>query len=103
MHLFTLQHSEMLKALTILSAVINKKHLCFKKKVFDEGQHTKHIFTLLHSEMPKALTILSAVINKIHWYLKKRSLMRVNIQNAFIYLTTLRNAQCFDHSECSNK
>ena len=29
--------------------------------------------------------------------------MRVNIQNAFIYLSTLRNAQSFDHSECSNK
>ena len=29
--------------------------------------------------------------------------MRVNIQNAYIYLTKLRNAQSFDHSECSNK
>ena len=52
-----------------------------------------HLFTLLHSEMPKALTILSTVINKIHLYLKKRSMKRVNLQNAFIYLTTLRNAQ----------
>ena len=62
-----------------------------------------HLFTLQHSETPKALTILSAVINKIHLYLKKRSLMRVNIQNAYIYLTTLRNAQSFDHSECSKE
>ena len=62
-----------------------------------------HLFTLQHSEMPKALTILSAVINKIHLSLKKRSLMRVNLQNAYIYLTTLRNAQSFDHSGCSNK
>ena len=43
MHLFTLQHSEMPKALTILSAVINKIHL-YIKKVFDEGQHTKCIY-----------------------------------------------------------
>ena len=62
-----------------------------------------HLFTLKHSEMPKALTILGAVINKVHLYLKKRSLMRVNIQNAFIYLTILRNAQSFDHSESSNE
>ena len=62
-----------------------------------------HLFTLQHSEMPKALTILGAVINKIHLYLKKKSLMRVNIQNAYIYLTTLRNGQSFDHSEYSNK
>ena len=62
-----------------------------------------HLFTLLHSEMPKALTILSAVINKIHLHLKKMSLVRANIQNAFVYLTSLRNAQSFDHSECSNK
>ena len=61
------------------------------------------LFTLQHAEMPKALTILSAVINKILLYLKKRSLMRVNIQNAYIYLTTLRNAQSFDHSESSNE
>ena len=52
-----------------------------------------HLFTLLHSEMAKALTILVAVINKIYLYLKKRSLMRVNIQNTYIYLTTLRNAK----------
>ena len=62
-----------------------------------------HLFPLLHSEMPKALTILGAVINKVHLYLKEMSLVRVNIQNAFIYLTSLRNAQSFDHSECSNK
>ena len=62
-----------------------------------------HLFTLQHSEMAEALTILSAVINKIHLYLQKRSLMRANIQNAFIYLTTLRNDQSFDHSECSNE
>ena len=52
-----------------------------------------HKFTLQHSEMPKALTILSAVINKSTFVSLKRSLMRVNIQNASIYLTTLRNAK----------
>ena len=57
-----------------------------------------HLFTLLNSEMPKALTILSAVVYEIHLYLIM-SLVRANIQNAFIYLTTLRNAQSFDHSE----
>ena len=62
-----------------------------------------HLFTLLHSEMSKAFTILGAVINKVHLYLKEMSLVRVNIQNAYIYLTTLRNAQSFDHSKCSNK
>ena len=41
MHLFILLHSEMPKALTILSAVINKKNFVSLKKVFDEGQHTK--------------------------------------------------------------
>ena len=53
--------------------------------------------------MPKALTILGAVTNKVHLYLKKRSLMRVNIQNAYIYVKTLRNAQSFNHSGSSNK
>ena len=62
-----------------------------------------HLFTLQHSEMPKALTILSAVINKIHLHLKKRSLVSANIKNAFVYLTTLKNTQSFDHSEYSNK
>ena len=43
MHIVTLQHSEMPKALTILSAVINKIHLYLKKDL-DEGQHTKCIY-----------------------------------------------------------
>ena len=57
-----------------------------------------HLFTLLHSEMPKALTILSEVVYEIHLYLIM-SLVRANKQNAFIYISTLRNTQSFDHSE----
>ena len=60
-----------------------------------------HLFTFLHSEIPKALTILSEVVYEIYLYLIM-SLVRANIQNAFIYLTTLRNAQSFDHSGCSS-
>ena len=57
-----------------------------------------YLFTLLHAEMPKALTILSEVVYEIHLYLIM-SLVRANIQNVFIYFTTRRNAQSFDHSE----
>ena len=79
MHLFTLLHSEMPKALTILSAVINKIHLHLKKMSLVRANIQNAFVYLLHSEMPKALTILSAVINKIHLHLKKRSLVRANI------------------------